>query len=199
MFRWFKPKMPETRAGEIDLGSLYASVFFGGSGAYSRSPAILVSSLAIPGYSGALLTEARRLGRTSPLLIAYRSVVETGVLSGSPEAPTFGDIVPNSIAAAVADMWIGHHDLDLQRERDLLDRLILDGEFLELDGGEIIPPDGFEPMMADRNGIASSSATRSANRPGLAWRVCDMSVIGRWARPGRCRGSHRRCRLRLDC
>ena len=200
MFRWFKPKMPETRAGEIDLGSLYASVFFGGSGAYSRSPAILVSSLAIPGYSGALLTEARRLGRTSPLLIAYRSVVETGVLSGSPEAPTFGDIVPNSIAAAVADMWIGHHDLDLQRERDLLDRLILDGEFLELDGGEIIPPDGFEPMMAGPkwNRVVIGYKVGQSSRP----RMAGLRYVGdrpMGASQGACRGSHRRCRLRLDC
>ena len=38
------------------------------------------------------------------------------------------------------------HDCD--RERDLLDRLVLDGEFLELDDGTIVPPDGFTPIMA---------------------------------------------------
>ena len=147
MFGWLKPKT-EARSAEIDLGSLYSAFFQFGSGAYSwqQSPAILVSSLSIQDNQGALLNESRRLGRTSPLLIAYRSVVESGLLCGEPEAPTFADSVPDAVAAAVTDMWIDGHDLE--RERDLLDRLILDGEFIELDGGEIIPPDGFEPMMA---------------------------------------------------
>ena len=147
MFGWFKPKT-EARSAEIDLGSLYAAFFQFGSGAYSwqQSPAILVASLSVLDNAGALLTESRRLGRTSPLLIAYRSVVESGLLCGAPEAPTFGEIVPDAVAAAVADLWIDGHDIE--RERDLLDRLVIDGEFIELDGGEIIPPDGFEPMMA---------------------------------------------------
>ena len=147
MFGWFRPKA-EARSGQIDLGALYSAAFAFGSGGYSwqRSPATLVASLAVLDNAGALLTESRRLGRTSPLLIAYRSVIETGLLTGEPEAPTFADSVPDSIADAVADMWAASHDLE--RERHLLDRLILDGEFLELDGGEIVPPDGFEPIMA---------------------------------------------------
>ena len=138
----------ETRSAEIDLGALYQSVFAfgGGSSSIARSPAILVSSLGVLDNSGALLTDSRRLGRTSPLLIAYRHVVECGVLTGEPEAPEFGDTVPEAVAQAVADLWVDMHDCD--RERDLLDRLVLDGEFLELDDGMVIPPDGFAPVMA---------------------------------------------------
>ena len=96
----------ETRSAEIDLGTLYQSVFAfgGGSSSIAQSPAILVSSLGVLDNSGALLTESRRLGRMSPLLIAYRAVVECGVLTGAPEAPEFGDIVPEVVAMAVADM-----------------------------------------------------------------------------------------------
>ena len=139
---------PETRSAEIDLGALYQSVFAfsGGSYSWSQSPAILVSSLGVLDNAGALVNESRRLGRQCPLLIAYRAVIETGVLTGEPEAPEFGDTVPEAVAEAVANMWIDAHDCD--RERDLLDRLVLDGEFLELDDGTIVPPDGFEPIMA---------------------------------------------------
>ena len=147
MFSWLKTKMPEVRSGQIDLGALYQSVFFGGQGnSWSRSPAVLVASLSIQDNQGALLLESRRLGRTSPLLIAYRSVVECGVLTGEPEAPTFSDIVPDNVVDAVADMWTFAHDP--QRERDLLDRVVVDGEFLEFEDGEIIPADGFEPTLA---------------------------------------------------
>ena len=139
---------PETRSAEIDVGSLYQSFFQFGGGAYSfaQSPAILVSSLSVLDNAGALLTESRRLGRTSPLLIAFRCVLESGVLTGEPEAPEFPDTVPEAVAKAVADMWIDMHDCD--RERDLLDRLVLDGEFLILDDDTVIPPDGFSPIMA---------------------------------------------------
>ena len=138
----------ETRSAQLDLGALYASVFQLGGGAYAfaQSPAILVSSLAVLDNAGALLNESRRLGRTSPLLIAYRHVIESGVLTGEPEGPEFPDTVPEAVAAAVAEMWIDMHDCD--RERDLLDRLITDGEFLELADGTIVPPDGFTPIQA---------------------------------------------------
>ena len=139
---------PETRSAEIDLGALYQSVFAFGGGSYSwsQSPAILVSSLGVLDNAGALLTESRRLGRTSPLLIAYRAVIESGVLTGEAEEPLFGDTVPAHVVEAVATLWIDGHDTD--RERDLLDRLVLDGEFLELDDGTIVPADAFEPIMA---------------------------------------------------
>ena len=149
MFGFFnRLRGPETRSSEIDVGSLYASVFGLAGGAYNfaQSPAILVSSLAVLDNAGALLTESRRLGRTSPLLIAYRAVIECGLLTGLPEAPEFPDSVPEAVAKAVAGMWIDMHDCD--RERDLLDRLVLDGEFLILDDDTVIPPDGFSPIMA---------------------------------------------------
>ena len=138
----------ETRSAEIDLGALYQSVFAfgGGSSSIARSPAILVSSLGVLDNSGALLTDSRRLGRTYPLLIAYRHVIESGVLTGEPEAPEFGDTVPEAVAQAVAAMWLDMHDVD--KERASLDRLVLDGEFLIMDDDTVIPPDGFEPIMA---------------------------------------------------
>ena len=149
MFGFFnRLRGPETRSAEIDLGALYQSVFAfsGGSYSWSQSPAILVTSLGVRDNAGALLTQSRRLGRQSPLLIAYRAVIETGVLTGEAEAPEYDDAVPEAIAEAVADLWTDAHDPD--RERDLLDRLVVDGEFLELDDGTIVPPDGFEPIMA---------------------------------------------------
>ena len=138
----------ETRSAEIDVGALYAGFFQFGSGAHSwaQSPAILVSSLSIQDNQGALLNESRRLGRTSPLLLAYRGVIESGVLTGEPESPEFSDSVPEAVAEAVASMWLDLHDCD--RERDLLDRLVLDGEFLLLDDGTVVPPDGFEALTA---------------------------------------------------
>ena len=105
MFGFFnRLRGPETRSAEIDVGSLYASVFGLAGGAYNfaQSPAILVSSLAVLDNAGALLTESRRLGRTSPLLIAYRAVIECGLLTGLPEAPEFPDSVPEAVAKAVA-------------------------------------------------------------------------------------------------
>ena len=139
---------PETRSAEIDLGALYQSVFAFGGGSYSwaQSPAILVASLSVLDNAGALVNESRRLGRTSPLLIAYRAIIEAGLLTGAAEAPEFADSVPEAVGEAVAALWIDAHNVD--RERDLLDRLVLDGEFLELDDGTIVPPDGFEPILA---------------------------------------------------
>ena len=139
---------PETRSAELDLGALYASFFQTGGGGYGSalSPAILVSSLGVLDNSGALLTESRRLGRQCPLLIAYRAVIEAGLLTGEPETPEFADTVPEAVAEAVANMWIDAHDCD--RERDLLDRLVLDGEILIMEDGQVIPPDGFEPITA---------------------------------------------------
>ena len=108
---------PRLGPTEIDVGSLYASVFGLAGGAYNfaQSPAILVSSLAVLDNAGALLTESRRLGRTSPLLIAYRAVIECGVLTGLPEAPEFPDSVPEAVAKAVAGMWTDAHDCDRER------------------------------------------------------------------------------------
>ena len=173
---------PETRSAEIDLGALYQSAFAFGGGSYSfaQSPAILASSLSVLDNAGALLTESRRLGRTSPLLIAYRAIIESGLLTGAAEAPEFADSVPEAVAEAVADLWTDAHDVD--RERDLLDRLVLDGEFLILDDGTIIPPDGFEPIMAgpkwNREVVGYKIGTGSrATRGGPA--VCRRPPHGR--------------------
>ena len=138
----------ETRSDQLDVGAVYAAAFQFSGGAYGwqQSPAILVSSLGVLDNSGALLTESRRLGRQSPLLLAYRAIIESGVLTGEAEAPEFGDAVPEAVAKAAATLWIDAHDVD--RERDLLDRLVLDGEFLELDDATIVPPDAFMPVMA---------------------------------------------------
>ena len=148
MFGLFNRRMRdvETRSSVIDVGALYAGLYQGGAYGWQQSPAILVSSLSVLDNAGALLTESRRLGRTSPLLIAYRRVIESGVLTDMPEAPEFADTVPDGIAQAVAALWLDIHDTD--RERDMLDRLVLDGEFLILDDGTIIPPDGFTPITA---------------------------------------------------
>ena len=58
MFGFFnRLRGPETRSAEIDVGSLYASVFglTGGAYNFAQSPAILVSSLAVLDNAGALL------------------------------------------------------------------------------------------------------------------------------------------------
>ena len=59
---------------------------------------------------------------------------------------------------------------DIERERDLLDRLVLDGEFLELEGGEIIPPDGFQPVMAGPkwNQVVTGYKVGQSSRPRMA-------------------------------
>ena len=140
----------ETRSDQLDVGAVYAAAFqfSGGSYGWQQSPAILVSSLGVLDNSGALLNESRRLGRTSPLLLAYRAIIESGVLTGEAEPPEFSDAVPEAVGKAVAGMWTDAHDDFVDRERNLLDRLVVDGEFLELDDGTIVPPDGFEPIMA---------------------------------------------------
>ena len=104
----------ESRSAEIDVGALYQSFFQLGSGAYSwqQSPAILVSSLSIQDNQGALLNESRRLGRTSPLLIAYRHVIEAGLLTGEPEAPEFSDTVSRGRRQGrIRTMWVDMHDM----------------------------------------------------------------------------------------
>ena len=142
----------ESRSSQIDVGALYQAAFAFGDGGYSwaRSPALLVSSLSLPDAAGdstgVLLTESRRLGRSSPLLLAYRNVIEAGLLTGEPEAPDFPEGVPENVSEAVAGVWMDAHDCD--QERDLLDRVVVDGEFLILDTGETVPPDAFEPILS---------------------------------------------------
>ena len=146
MFGLFRRNSTETRAADIDIGALYSQFFaFGGGAAYGwqTSPAVLASSLTVPDGEGALLTEARRLSRISPILVAYLRCMTGGILVGAPERPTFAEGVPEKVATAAADLWERHHDVE--RERDILLRLMVDGEVVILPDGKLCPADGFEP------------------------------------------------------
>ena len=144
MFGLFKRS--EHRAGDIDIGAVYASLFrFSGSSySWTLSPAAIAATLTTPDNLGALVLESRRLAEVTPLLVSYRRCLEAGMLTGEPEAPEFPEIVPERVATAAAALWTRHHDVD--RERDLLHRLVVDGEVLLLDTGEVVPADGFEPQ-----------------------------------------------------
>lgn len=145
MFGLFK-KSVEHRS-RVDIGELYSAFFgFGGTSySWQVSPAVLASALSVPDGLGSLLTESRRIAKISPLLIAYKRVMVGGILTGSPESPTFPEGVPEGTAAAAAALWLRTCDPD--REREHLLRVIVDGELLIHDG-ETIPADGYEPQMA---------------------------------------------------
>ena len=148
MFRLFPRRAaPETRSASVDVGALYSQFFAFGASSYnwSVSPAVLASSLSVPDGAGALLTEARRLARVSPLLIAYLRCMSGGILTGEPEAPEFAETVPERVATAATELWMEAQDCS--RERDLLHRIMVDGELLLLEGGQVVPADGFEPHM----------------------------------------------------
>ena len=147
MFGLFK-KSSENRAGRVDIGELYSAFFgFGGTSySWQVSPAVLASSLSTPDGLGSLLTESRRLAKISPLLIAYRRCMVGSILTGEPETPTFPDGVPENVAAAAAALWL--RTCDPNGERELLLRIIVDGELLITDDGTTIPADGYEPMLA---------------------------------------------------
>ena len=146
-FGWFKRSDgAEHRAGDVDIGAVYASLFrfSGESYSWTLSPAAIASTLTTPDNLGALVLESRRLAEVTPLLVSYRRCLEAGMLTGEPEAPVFADTVPAKVADASARLWMHHHDVD--RERDLLHRLVVDGEVLILATGEVVPADGFEPQ-----------------------------------------------------
>lgn len=138
---------PELRAGIIDVGALYTSLHqFGTAGFnWSVSPAILAASLSVSDNGSSIITESRRLARVSPLLGAYLRCMEGGVLTGEPERPEFAEGVPERVAMAAADLWEAAHDVE--RERDLLHKVMVDGELLILDGGQVVPADGYEPLL----------------------------------------------------
>ena len=195
MFGLFRRASTETRSAEIDVGSLFAAAFQfeGGSYSWARSPALLVASLSLPDATGdstgVLVTESRRLGRTVPLLLAYRNVIESGILTGAPEAPEFGEGVTERVATAAAELWIDAHDCD--RERDLLDRVVMDGELLLVDTGEIVPTDNFTPVLAgpkwDRRvvgySIGKSKSARMADLHYLGDRPVGASRALPWIAP----------------
>ena len=149
MFRLFsRQSAPETRSAGVDVGYLYAALHqFGVGGAYNWtvSPAILASGLSVSDGGTSIITESRRIARVSPILTAYRRCMEGGILTGEPERPVFPETVPERVATAAADLWEAAHDVEA--ERDLLDKIIVDGELLILDGGQVVPADGYEPQM----------------------------------------------------
>ena len=149
MFGLFKkqPIEDEDRSASVDVGALYAQFFAFGASAYNWqvSPAVLASSLSVPDGMGALLTESRRLARVSPLLIAYKRCMVRGILTGEPEPPAFAQTVPERIAAAASALWL--RTVDPGRERELLLRVIVDGELLLLDEDQVVPADGYEPVL----------------------------------------------------
>ena len=147
MFGLFR-KRTEDRSASVDVGALYAQFFAFGASAYNWqvSPAVLASTLSVPDGMGALLTESRRLSRVEPRLIAYKLCMTGAVLTGDPERPTFPEGVHERVAQAAATLWMQRSDPD--RERELLLRVIVDGELLILDDGQVVPADGFEPVMA---------------------------------------------------
>ena len=163
---------PETRSAGVDVGYLYAALHqFGVGGAYNWtvSPAILASGLSVAdGGGSSIVTESRRIARVSPILNAYLRCMEGGMLTGEPERPEFAEGVPERVATAAADLWEAAHDVD--RERDLLLKVMIDGELLILDGGQIVPADGYEPQMTGPGWakevtgykIGKSSSVRSA-------------------------------------
>ena len=137
----------ELRAADIDVGQLYSAFFAFGGASYSWqvSPAVLAASLSVPGGTGALYTEARRLSRVSPLLTSYLRCMEGGILTGELEPPQFGEDVTERVAAAAADLWVDRHDCDY--ERDILRCIMIDGECLLLDDGTVVPATEFEPAL----------------------------------------------------
>ena len=148
MFGFRKAPPVEDRSASVDVGALYAQFFAFGASAYNWqvSPAILAATISVPDGLGALLTESRRLARVSPLLISYTRNMTGGILTGAPEPPTFPDTVPENVAAAAGDLWC--LTCDVSHERDLVRRIIVDGELLILDDGTVIPADGYEPQTS---------------------------------------------------
>ena len=149
MFRLFsRQSTPESRSAGVDVGYLYAALHqFGVGGAYNWtvSPAILASGLSVSDGGTSIITESRRIARVSPILTAYLRCMTGGMLTGEPERPEFAEGVPERVATAAADLW--EHSHDVERERDLLHKVMVDGEVVILDGGQIVPADGYEPML----------------------------------------------------
>ena len=149
MFRIFsRGKAPEARSAEVDVGLLYSALHqFSTAGFnWSVSPAILASSLSVSDGGTSIITESRRLARVSPLLGAYLRCMEGGMLTGEPERPEFPEGVPERVATAAAYLWEEAQDCD--RERDLLHRVMVEGELIILDGGQVVPADGYEPQVS---------------------------------------------------
>ena len=83
--------------------------------------------------------------RVSPLLNAYARCMTGGILTGLPEPPEFTNSVPEKVVETALALWVSHHDVEA--EHDCLLRVIVDGELLLLETGEVVPADGFEPIL----------------------------------------------------
>ena len=148
MFGWIRERL-ERRASTIDVGAVLQTFFFSRGSTYSwlsASPATLAGSVGFEDGEQSLVTHSRRLCRISPLLRSYESCMVSGVLTGEPEAPAFGDAVPEATAKAAADLWLMVHEGIMDLERDVLCRLIEDGDVLLLEGRELVPADQFEAV-----------------------------------------------------
>ena len=132
----------EDRSADLDAGRVFASFFQFGASQYSWqvSPAVLAGNVTQDGEQS-LIEHSRRLARQSPLLRAYKRCMVGGILTGNPERPCFDEGVPEALAEAVGDLWMGAHDCDL--ERAALHRAIVDGDLLVLDDGTLVPADQF--------------------------------------------------------
>ena len=148
----FRKSPTESRSADLDVGATYAALFgfAGGSYAFQISPAVLAGSLTSAGGLDSIITESRRMARVSPLLKSYLRTMGRNLICAEPEAPEFPEGVPANTATKAAELWLSWHDVD--RERDHLQRIITDGEFLLVgdDPGELalIPADGYEPAEA---------------------------------------------------
>ena len=61
-------------------------------------------------------------------------------------APSSPRPFPSAIATAAAELMDGKPRTTCDRERDLLHRLMVDGELIILDDGMVVPADGYEPV-----------------------------------------------------
>ena len=105
---------------------------------WSVSPAILASSLSVSDGGTSIITESRRLARVSPLLGAYLRTMTGGVLTGEPEAPSSPRPFPS--AWPPPPPICGWHAQDCGLERELLHRVMVEGELVILDGGQLCRP-----------------------------------------------------------
>ena len=142
---WFKRTTKiEKRSNTTDAGRFYAA-FYDFNGSITELSAIAMNS-GLQSDAGDILLEAsRRLAKSNPLLIAYRNVMQIALLTGEPEPAQFSEEVPEDISKRINELWLEVHNIAL--ERQILDRLLIDGDCLLLDNS-IIPSDGFEAITS---------------------------------------------------
>ena len=144
-----KSALVKRMASTVDVGAVLQSFFFSRGTSYSwlsASPATLAGSVGFADGEQSLIEHSRRLCRIQPLLIAYQLAMTGGILTGESEAPTFGPAVPDAVAEAAADLWGERHAEMLDLEHDALSRLIVDGDVLVMESGDLVPADAFEAV-----------------------------------------------------